>query len=135
MSENWKPPFAVVSFYPGIPIRLLDSLNIVIEPQGESEGDIYAKVMENASFYDVFTYSGGRIETNPKKNVLVSYLSSKVIVPVKNFFPGDIKISLRVLKNDVIRYIGYIPFLSIAYLVSPVSYPQQFIIFLMKREA
>ncbi|WP_230937933.1 hypothetical protein [Sulfolobus acidocaldarius] len=116
LSKVSKPPFALVSFYPGIPIRLLESINV----GNDYEGDVFQMIEENSYYYDVFESSGGDIKSGSDQNLIVSYLSSKILVPYRHFTDKDIRISTRLSKTDVNDLMRYVPLLSIVYLASPV---------------
>lgn len=116
LSKKLEAPYAVISFYPGIPVKLMDYLY----DSGEMSDDIYNKVMQkDSTFYDVFTSSGGQIKEE-KGNFLVSYLSSKVVVPLREISQEEVKLSTVLTKTELNRYIRFVPSLTIAYLVSPI---------------
>ncbi|TRM83224.1 hypothetical protein DJ531_06340 [Sulfolobus sp. A20-N-F6] len=111
-----KPPFMIVSFYPGIPVRLLESIYIGTN----YSSDVFKKVKEDSYYYDVFVSCGGELRDKVDQNLLISYLSSKVLVPFRFFTGKDMKISTRLSKKDINDLMRYTPLLSIVYLTSPV---------------
>lgn len=111
MKDRVKPPYFIVTFYPGIPIDLLNVIDFDFS-QGlkyyVDEGETYLSALEKL---------GGRLAPYQKK-AMPAYFSSKVIVKAKEII--NFKLSTRLTKSDLNQLLPYAPMLSIIFLTSPV---------------
>ncbi len=111
MKDRVEPPYFIVTFYPGIPIDLLNVIDFDF-----SQGLKYY-VDEGGTYVDAFEKLGGRLESY-KKKAMPAYFSSKVIVKAKEAI--NFKLSTRLTKSDLNQLLPYAPMLSIIFLTSPV---------------
>ncbi len=116
LSKNFAPPFILVTFYPGIPIQLLETLNnITIGDVGKKS--LQSLVMSKKStYYDVFAVSFDKIR-NFSKNIKADYLGGKIIIPSVDITN---KKSTRLDKSTLNDILFYIPYVSSVYLFSPI---------------
>ena len=120
MNGNFKPPYIIISFYPGVPVDLLSLLRFdysKIEPYY-----VYMNVKNDKSFLDVYIKSGGHAE--PKEidlshEVKPDYFGAKAVIPLQRIMPTEKKLSTRLTKNELNHLLYYAPFVSISYLASP----------------
>ena len=110
MKGQMRPPYFIVSFYPGVPVRLLDLFDLDI-------GDVRYSVDRKKSYLEAFKGMGGVLTDTPKR-ALSAYMGSKVVVPVTNVVSFDLY--TRLDKESLNRLLPYAPMLSIAFLASPV---------------
>lgn len=106
------PPFIIVGFYPGIPVRLLEYLDY--EPPQSVNYDL---VIDNSDYFSVLSNFGGILRRDNRKSI-VDYLASKVLIRSKDVMPKS-KISTRLDKNGLNELLRYAPLVSAAYLTSP----------------
>jgi hypothetical protein len=111
MKDRLEPPYFIVTFYPGIPIDLLNFIDFDF-----SQGLKYY-VDEGETYLSAFEKLGGRLESY-KKKAMPAYFSSKVIVKAKEV--TNFKLSTRLTKSDLNQLLPYAPMLSIIFLTSPV---------------
>jgi CRISPR-associated protein Csc3 len=112
MKNRIKPPYFIVTFYPGIPISLM---NIIDFDFGQG---IRYHVDEDETYLEAFESMGGRLSPYIKKAV-PAYFSSKVIIKASEV--TDLNLSTRLSKSALNRLLPYAPMLSIIFLTSPVS--------------
>ncbi|MCQ4449007.1 MAG: CRISPR-associated protein, partial [Sulfolobales archaeon] len=112
MKDRIKPPYFIVTFYPGIPISLM---NIIDFDFGQG---IRYHVDEDETYLEAFESMGGRLSPYIKKAV-PAYFSSKVIIKASEV--TDLDLSTRLSKSALNRLLPYAPMLSITFLTSPVS--------------
>lgn len=110
MKGEIKPPYFVVSFYPGVPVRLLDVLDFSFE-------GVRYKADRKKTYLEVFRDFGGVLSDAPKRTVS-AYMGSKVIVPAVNV--TDLNLRTRLDKEALNRLLPYAPMLSTVFLTSPV---------------
>ncbi|MDT7900207.1 MAG: CRISPR-associated protein [Sulfolobales archaeon] len=115
MKGRVKPPYFIVTFYPGIPIDLLNLIDFDF-----SQGLKYY-VNEEDSYLKAFESLGGKGERLApyQKKAMPAYFSSKVIVKASEV--TDFKLSTRLTKSELNKLLPYAPMLSIIFLTSPVS--------------
>jgi hypothetical protein len=111
MKDRVEPPYFIVTFYPGIPIDLLNVIDFDF-----SQGLKYY-VDEGETYLSAFEKLGGRLAPYQKK-AMPAYFSSKVIVKAKEII--NFKLSTRLTKSDLNQLLPYAPMLSIIFLTSPV---------------
>ncbi len=111
MKGEVEPPYFIVTFYPGIPIDLLNVIDFDF-----SQGLKYY-VDEGETYLSAFENLGGRLAPY-KKKAMPAYFSSKVIVKAKEV--TNFKLSTRLTKSDLNQLLPYAPMLSIIFLTSPV---------------
>ncbi|MCQ4367240.1 MAG: CRISPR-associated protein, partial [Sulfolobales archaeon] len=114
MKGRVKPPYFIVTFYPGIPIDLLNLIDFDF-----SQGLKYY-VNEEDSYLKAFESLGGKGERLApyQKKAMPAYFSSKVIV--KAWEVTDFNLSTRLTKSELNKLLPYAPMLSIIFLTSPV---------------
>jgi len=112
MKDRIKPPYFIVTFYPGIPISLM---NIIDFDFGQG---IRYHVDEDETYLEAFESMGGRLSPYIKKAV-PAYFSSKVIIKASEV--TDLDLSTRLSKSALNRLLPYAPMLSITFITSPVS--------------
>ncbi|MDT7906350.1 MAG: CRISPR-associated protein, partial [Sulfolobales archaeon] len=115
MKGRVKPPYFILTFYPGIPIDLLNLIDFDF-----SQGLKYY-VNEEDSYLKAFESLGGKGERLApyQKKAMPAYFSSKVIVKASEV--TDFKLSTRLTKSELNKLLPYAPMLSIIFLTSPVS--------------
>jgi CRISPR-associated protein Csc3 len=111
MKGKIEPPYFIVTFYPGIPIDLLNVIDFDF-----SQGLKYY-VDEGETYLNAFEKLGGRLSPYSKK-VMPAYFSSKVIVKASEV--TNFNLSTRLTKSDLNKLLPYAPMLSIIFLTSPV---------------
>ncbi|MCH4816230.1 MAG: CRISPR-associated protein [Saccharolobus sp.] len=125
MKSEILPPYIIVSFYPAIPIDLLSTLyfdpskaysDFVKDDKRTKLTQIYYDVMMNKNFKQIYEEAGGSV-TSTQKSTRPDYLGSKVIIDLKEIM-GE-RISTRLTKNELNTALAITPFVSIAYLVTP----------------
>jgi len=112
MKDRIKPPYFIVTFYPGIPISLM---NIIDFNFGQG---IRYRVDEDETYLEAFESMGGKLSPYIKKAV-PAYFSSKVIIKASEV--TNLRLSTRLSKSALNRLLPYAPMLSIIFLTSPVS--------------
>jgi CRISPR-associated protein Csc3 len=114
MKGRVKPPYFIVTFYPGIPIDLLNLIDFDF-----SQGLKYY-VDEGEKYLRAFKSLGGKVERLAPymKKAVPAYFSSKVIV--KAWEITDFNLSTRLTKSELNKLLPYAPMLSIIFLTSPV---------------
>jgi len=112
MKDRVKPPYFIVTFYPGIPISLMDIIDFDF-----GQGIRY-RVDEDETYLEAFESMGGRLSPYIKKAV-PAYFSSKVIIKASEV--TNLGLSTRLSKSALNRLLPYAPMLSIIFLTSPVS--------------
>jgi CRISPR-associated protein Csc3 len=112
MKDRIKPPYFIVTFYPGIPISLMDIIDFDF-----GQGIRY-HVDEDETYLEAFESMGGRLSPYIKKAV-PAYFSSKVIIKASEV--TNLGLSTRLSKSALNRLLPYAPMLSITFLTSPVS--------------
>jgi len=111
MRDRITPPYFIVTFYPGIPISLLNIIDFDF-----SQGIRYY-VDEGETYLNAFEKLGGKLMPYTKK-ALPAYFSSKVIIKASEV--TNFNLSTRLSKSDINRLLPYTPMLSIIFLTSPV---------------
>jgi len=111
MRDRITPPYFIVTFYPGIPISLLNIIDFDF-----SQGIRYY-VDEGETYLNAFEKLGGKLMPYTKK-ALPAYFSSKVIIKASEV--TNFNLSTRLSKSDINKLLPYTPMLSIIFLTSPV---------------
>ena len=111
MRDRITPPYFIVTFYPGIPISLLNIIDFDF-----SQGIRYY-VDEGGTYLNAFEELGGKLMPYTKK-ALPAYFSSKVIIKASEV--TNFNLSTRLSKSDINKLLPYTPMLSIIFLTSPV---------------
>jgi CRISPR-associated protein Csc3 len=111
MRDRITPPYFIVTFYPGIPISLLNIIDFDF-----SQGIKYY-VDEGETYLNAFDKLGGKLMPYTKK-ALPAYFSSKVIIKASEV--TNFNLSTRLRKSDINKLLPYTPMLSIIFLTSPV---------------
>jgi len=111
MRNRITPPYFIVTFYPGIPISLLNIIDFDF-----SQGIRYY-VDEGETYLNAFGKLGGKLMPYTKK-ALPAYFSSKVIIKASEV--TNFNLSTRLSKSDINKLLPYTPMLSIIFLTSPV---------------
>jgi CRISPR-associated protein Csc3 len=111
MRDRITPPYFIVTFYPGIPISLLNIIDFDF-----SQGIRYY-VDEGETYLNAFEKLGGKLMPYTKK-ALPAYFSSKVIIKASEV--TNFNLSTRLSKSDINRLLPYTPMLSIIFLTSSV---------------
>ena len=111
MRDRITPPYFIVTFYPGIPISLLNIIDFDF-----SQGIRYY-VDEGETYLNAFEKVGGKLMPYTKK-ALPAYFSSKVIIKASEV--TNFNLSTRLSKSDINKLMPYTPMLSIIFLTSPV---------------
>ncbi|MFP3165173.1 MAG: CRISPR-associated protein [Acidianus sp.] len=111
MRDRITPPYFIVTFYPGIPISLLNIIDFDF-----SQGIRYY-VDEGETYLNAFEKLGGKLMPYTKK-ALPAYFSSKVIIKASEV--TNFNLSTRLSKSDVNKLLPYTPMLSIIFLTSSV---------------
>ncbi|AGJ62074.1 CRISPR-associated protein, CscA [Sulfolobus islandicus LAL14/1] len=113
MKDRVKPPYFIVTFYPGVPISLL---NIIDFDFSQSSIKYYIDE-EKDTYFTAFEKMGGRLEPYVKK-VLPAYFSSKVIIKASEV--SNFSLSTRLSKSELNKLLPYAPMISMIFLTSPV---------------
>ncbi|BFI75776.1 CRISPR-associated protein [Sulfurisphaera ohwakuensis] len=123
LSREFSPPFVLVSFYPGVPILLLEALYTISDSldkessKDEEKKNLHSLVMSKDSTYrDVFINSYYKIRSF-SKNIKADYLGGKVIIPAVDITN---KKSTRLDKSVLNDILSLIPYVSAIYLFSPI---------------
>ncbi|QIW22847.1 CRISPR-associated protein [Sulfolobus sp. S-194] len=122
LKGDFAPPFILVSFYPGVPILLLEALSTITSALNSQSGDEEKKslqslvISKHSTYYNVFIHSLYKIQTF-SKSVKADYLGGKVIIPATEITS---KKSTRLDKNTLNDILYYIPYVSSVYLFSPI---------------
>jgi CRISPR-associated protein Csc3 len=111
MRDRITPPYFIVTFYPGIPISLLNIIDFDF-----SQGIRYY-VDEGETYLNAFEKLGGKLMPYTKK-ALPAYFSSKVIIKASEV--TNFNLFTRLSKSDINKLLPYTPMLSIIFLTSPV---------------
>jgi len=115
MRDIITPPYLIISFYPGIPISLLDVLDFN-KPEPET-----SRIDVNEKFYNVFKMFGGDLTTTPShRKLMVGYLGSKIIISIVSLGLSKQSKETRITKTSLNKMLHYAPFLSIIFLIAPV---------------
>jgi len=112
MKDRIKPPYFIVTFYPGVPISLM---NIIDFDFGQG---VRYRVDEDETYLEAFEGMGGKLSPYIKK-AIPAYFSSKVIIKASEV--TNLGLSTRLSKSALNRLLPYAPMLSIIFLTSPVS--------------
>jgi len=112
MKDRIKPPYFIVTFYPGVPISLM---NIIDFDFGQG---VRYRVDEDKTYLEAFESMGGKLSPYIKK-AIPAYFSSKVIIKASEV--TNLGLSTRLSKSALNRLLPYAPMLSIIFLTSPVS--------------
>jgi len=118
MKNEVKPPYFIVTFYPGVPIDLVNIIDFDFSAFAFGE-EIEYRVDEKDSYLEAFEKLGGRLAPSEEK-VMPAYFSSKVIIKAKDV-ENKFKLSTRLTKSELNKLLPYAPMLSIIFLTSPVS--------------
>lgn len=111
IKDRIKPPYFIITFYPGIPVSLLNIIDFDLQ-------GIKYYVDEKDTYLEAFKNLGGQLMPY-KKKVIPAYFSSKVIIRAVEVATG-FPISTRLTKTDLNKLLPYAPMLSIIFLTSPV---------------
>jgi len=112
MKDRIKPPYFIVTFYPGVPISLM---NIIDFDFGQG---VRYRVDEDETYLEAFESMGGKLSPYIKK-AIPAYFSSKVIIKASEV--TILNLFTRLSKSALNRLLPYAPMLSIIFLTSPVS--------------
>jgi CRISPR-associated protein Csc3 len=123
MKDEVKPPYFIVTFYPGVPIDLVNIIDFDFSAFAFGE-EIEYRVDEKDSYLkdsylEAFEKLGGRLAPSEEK-VMPAYFSSKVIIKAKDV-ENKFKLSTRLTKSELNKLLPYAPMFSIIFLTSPVS--------------
>jgi len=118
MKDEVKPPYFIVTFYPGVPIDLVNIIDFDFSAFAFGE-EIEYRVDEKDSYLEAFEKLGGKLAPSEEK-VMPAYFSSKVIIKAKDV-ENKFKLSTRLTKSELNKLLPYAPMFSIIFLTSPVS--------------
>jgi hypothetical protein len=82
MKDEVKPPYFIVTFYPGVPIDLVNIIDFDFSAFAFGE-EIEYRVDEKDSYLEAFEKLGGKLAPSEEK-VMPAYFSSKVIIKAKD---------------------------------------------------
>jgi len=118
MKNEVKPPYFIVTFYPGVPIDLVNIIDFDFSAFAFDK-EIEYRVDEKDSYWKAFDKLKGSL-TRYTKNAMPAYFSSKVIIKAKDV-NNKFNSSTRLTKSELNKLLPYAPMLSLIFLTSPVS--------------
>uniref|UniRef100_A0A2U9IQ77 Uncharacterized protein n=2 Tax=Acidianus TaxID=12914 RepID=A0A2U9IQ77_9CREN len=127
MKNEISPPYLIVSFYPGIPIDLMNMLDFdpsKIVDFNDRDNTLYDDIMHDRDFKKIFEDSGGSITNQgiPTTILRPDYLGSKIVISLDKLASTrkDTEMSTRITKSDLNKALRIAPLMSIVYLGAPI---------------